>query len=56
MPRTADSERTPLLRLLRRGTDALRVLGRLELAEEVKKTVKEKTGVDLEMEIRYVSC
>jgi UDP-N-acetylmuramate dehydrogenase len=26
----------------------------LELAEEVKKTVKEKTGVDLEMEIRYV--
>lgn len=26
----------------------------LELAEEVKRTVKEKTGVDLEMEVRYV--
>ena len=26
----------------------------LELAEEVKKTVKEKTGIDLEMEVRYV--
>ena len=27
----------------------------LTLIEEVKKTVKEKTGVDLEMEIRYIS-
>jgi len=28
----------------------------LELVEEVKKTVKEKTGIDLEMEIRHVPC
>lgn len=27
----------------------------LALAEEVKKTVKEKTGIDLEMEVRYIS-